>query len=119
EEVWQQLASEISEFQAEPSGSPAAADEFGDMLFSLVNIGLKEGIDAESALRSTIRRFRERWAIMEGYALQAGRELSDFSTVEQEAFWQQAKQQLAQSSKSNPENTPVDKTTVQSTDFEM
>ncbi|MDR0459451.1 MAG: nucleoside triphosphate pyrophosphohydrolase, partial [Coriobacteriales bacterium] len=39
EEVWQQLASEISEFQAEPSGSPAAADEFGDMLFSLVNIG--------------------------------------------------------------------------------
>ena len=119
EEVWQQLASEISEFKAEPSGSPTAADEFGDMLFSLVNIGLKEGIDAESALRSTIRRFRERWAIMEGYALQAGRELSDFSTVEQEAFWQQAKRQLAQPSTSDQENTPVDKTTVQSTDFKV
>ncbi|MCL2151003.1 MAG: nucleoside triphosphate pyrophosphohydrolase, partial [Coriobacteriia bacterium] len=93
--VWRQVAQELTEFQAEASGSQAAAEEFGDVLFSLVNVALREGIDAESALRGTIRRFRERWSIMEAKALREGRELSSYPAEQQEAFWQQAKQELA------------------------
>jgi uncharacterized protein YabN with tetrapyrrole methylase and pyrophosphatase domain len=94
EGVWRQVEAEIAEFKAEASGSSEAADEMGDVIFSIVNIALKSGIDAESALRSSVRRFRQRWAIMERYARQEQRELSSYSTEQLEQFWQQAKQEL-------------------------
>ncbi|MDR2956807.1 MAG: nucleoside triphosphate pyrophosphohydrolase [Coriobacteriales bacterium] len=95
EDVWNQAYSEIAEYRAEATGSLKAADEFGDILFSLVNVGLRAGIDAESALRSTIRRFRLRWAIMDRYAHNEGRELSSYSLDQLEVFWQRAKSELA------------------------
>lgn len=49
--------------------------EFGDVLFSLVNVARKEGIDAETALRATCRKFRERWAFMEGAAWGQGKRI--------------------------------------------
>ena len=42
--------------------------EFGDLLFALVNVARKEGIDAESALRASTAKFRSRWAAMEDAA---------------------------------------------------
>ncbi len=51
EDVWGQVAEERAEFDAEPAGSDARAMEFGDLLFALVNVARKEGIDAEGALR--------------------------------------------------------------------
>ncbi|MCL2339658.1 MAG: nucleoside triphosphate pyrophosphohydrolase [Actinomycetia bacterium] len=95
EAVWQQAYAEIAEYQAETAGSAAAAAEFGDILFALVNVGLRSGINAESALRGTISRFRERWTMMESYAAAEGRELASYPVATQEAFWQRAKQQLA------------------------
>jgi len=95
EEVWQQVSAETEEFRQEDPGSDAASDEFGDILFSLVNVALKEGIDAESALRSTIRRFRSRWSAMEQYAQQDGCALNDCTQTRLETYWQRAKQQLA------------------------
>ena len=61
------------------------------MLFSLVNVARKEGIDAESALRSTCRKFRSRWAIMEQYAQWTGKHIFAYSTSELEWMWQVAK----------------------------
>jgi tetrapyrrole methylase family protein/MazG family protein len=89
--VWEQVASEIEEYRAEEEGSPHAAAEFGDVLFSLVNVARKEGIDAESALRATCRKFRARWAIMEQSAQMAGKQLFEYSTEELEELWQVAK----------------------------
>ncbi|MDR2586644.1 MAG: nucleoside triphosphate pyrophosphohydrolase [Coriobacteriales bacterium] len=89
--VWEQVASEIEEYRAEDEGSPHAAEEFGDVLFSLVNVARKEGIDAESALRATCRKFRTRWAIMEQSARTAKRQLFECSTEELEKLWQAAK----------------------------
>ena len=94
EGVWRQVEAEIAEFKAEASGSDKAADEMGDVIFSIVNVALKSGIDAESALRSSVRRFRQRWAIMERYARQEQSELSGYSTEQLEQLWQQAKQEL-------------------------
>jgi tetrapyrrole methylase family protein/MazG family protein len=91
--VWEQVASEIEEYRAEERGSAAAAEEFGDVLFSLVNVARKEGIDAESALRSTCRKFRGRWAIMEANAQAAGRHISAYAVDELEELWQAAKRE--------------------------
>jgi tetrapyrrole methylase family protein/MazG family protein len=92
--VWEQVASEIEEYRAEPPGSGRAAEEFGDLLFSLVNVARKEGIDAESALRSTCRTFRGRWAIMEQNAQAANRHISEYSTEELEGLWRIAKEEM-------------------------
>jgi tetrapyrrole methylase family protein/MazG family protein len=91
--VWEQVASEIEEYRAETPGSAPAAEEFGDVLFSLVNVARKEGIDAESALRSTCRKFRARWAIMEHNAQKAGRRISEYTVAELEGLWRLAKRE--------------------------
>jgi len=90
--VWEQVYSEIEEYRAEEPGSTKAAEEFGDILFSLVNVARKEGIDAESALRFTCRKFRERWAIMEDNAHEDRKHISEYSVDELERLWQAAKE---------------------------
>ncbi|MDR1422687.1 MAG: nucleoside triphosphate pyrophosphohydrolase [Coriobacteriales bacterium] len=92
--VWQQVASEIEEYREAEPGSEHAAEEFGDILFSLVNVARKQGIDAESALRLSCRKFRSRWAMMETYANQAGCHISSYSTEDLEGLWQRAKRAL-------------------------
>ncbi len=69
----------------------AAEMEFGDVLFSLVNVGRRMGIDAESALRASCRKFRARWAAMEASAEAEGRRIEDYSTAEQNALWAKVK----------------------------
>jgi len=91
ESIWEQVFSEIDEYRAEKAGSSDAAQEFGDVLFSLVNVARKEGIDAESALRLTCQKFRQRWAIMEHNARTDGKHIYDYSTEELEVLWQNAK----------------------------
>ena len=74
------------------AGSDAAVeDELGDVLFSLVNVGRRMGVDAEGALRSTCRKFRDRWAWMEQAAWQQGRTIEDLSSEERETLWNEAK----------------------------
>ncbi|MDR0501359.1 MAG: nucleoside triphosphate pyrophosphohydrolase [Coriobacteriales bacterium] len=91
--IWKQVYSEIDEFTAEDIGSDAAAEEFGDVLFSLVNIARVNGIDAETALRKSCAKFRHRWALMEQYALNEGKTIEQYMVLEQEQFWQKAKKE--------------------------
>jgi tetrapyrrole methylase family protein/MazG family protein len=90
-EIWQQVFSEIDEFNAAERGSDHAEEEFGDILFSLVNVARKEGVDAESALRASCRKFRRRWAIMEQLADERGYRLTESGTERLETLWQEAK----------------------------
>ena len=92
EDVWAQVASERAEYEAEEPGSEAREVEFGDMLFALVNVARKEGIDAEGALRASTAKFRRRWAAMEATACAAGRAIEDYSTEELNVLWDQVKQ---------------------------
>lgn len=69
----------------------AAEMEFGDVLFALVNVGRRMGIDAESALRASNAKFRARWAAMEGIASEQGKRMQDFSTSEQNELWGEVK----------------------------
>lgn len=91
EDVWAQVVGEIDEFREAPAGSAAAEMEFGDILFSLVNVARREHIDAESALRASCAKFRRRWAYMEQAAREQGRDIADVSNEEQEALWAAAK----------------------------
>ncbi|NTU88673.1 MAG: nucleoside triphosphate pyrophosphohydrolase [Actinobacteria bacterium] len=91
-DVWSQVFEEIEEFRECEPGSAEATLEFGDVLFTLVNVARKQGIDAETALRLTCEKFRTRWGMMEGSAYETGREISALSLEEQECLWQQAKE---------------------------
>ena len=111
DDVWDKVAEERAELEAAYAAAPktddgrmlstdesdddplveAAVLEFGDLLFALVNVGRKMGIDAEGALRASNAKFRRRFACIEEAAWETGRTVDDLTTDEMEAYWQQAK----------------------------
>ena len=93
EDVWAKVEEEIAEFKQACRSDDAQAKEleFGDVLFSLVNVARKEGIDAETALRATCRKFRERWAFMEGAAWGQGKRIEELDMDEMQQLWGKAK----------------------------
>ncbi len=91
EDVWDQVASERDEFEREEPGSAERELEFGDMLFALVNVARKEGIDAEAALRASTAKFRRRWAAVEEAAREAHASVEELSTAELNRLWDEVK----------------------------
>jgi ATP diphosphatase len=93
EPILAKLEEEIGEFRAalRQGDAAAQADEFGDVLFSLVNLGRHLELDPESALQGTNAKFRHRFHAIEKALTQSGRTLEDASLEEMEALWQQAK----------------------------
>lgn len=96
-ELLPKVAEETAELEAEaasadPSRQPAVEAEFGDLLFTVVNLGRHLGVDPEMALRACNLRFRRRFREMEQTA---SRPLEELSPPELEALWEQAKRKLA------------------------
>ena len=91
EDVWAQVASERAEFEREEPGSAEREMEFGDMLFALVNVARREGIDAESALRASTMKFRARWEAVEELAYERGTTVVALSTEELNRLWDEVK----------------------------
>ena len=91
EDVWAKVAEERAEFDREEPGGEAREMELGDILFALVNVARKEGIDAESALRASTAKFRTRWEAMEDVAYERGVALENLSTDELNDLWDEAK----------------------------
>lgn len=79
------------EFNAPSPAPDRLEDEIGDLLFSVVNLARKAGIDPESALRRTNRKFDRRFRFLEQALVAAGRSVEAASLEEMEALWQQAK----------------------------
>ena len=90
DDVWDKVAEERSEFDAEAPGTQQKTDEFGDILFALINVARWEGVDAEEALMSACRKFRARWSYMEKAAAESGFSLDEKPEL-QEDLWQEAK----------------------------
>ena len=90
-DVWDKVAEERAEFEAEAPGTAERELEFGDLLFALVNVARKEGIDAESALRASTAKFRERWAAMENAAYEGGVALESLTTDQLNSLWDEVK----------------------------
>ena len=93
DDVWDKVAEERAEFEAEAPGTQQKTDEFGDILFALINVARWEGVDAEEALMSACRKFRARWSYMEKAAAKRGFSLDEKPDL-QEDLWQEAKRHL-------------------------
>ena len=88
DQVWDKVNEEIQEFR-EATDERHREEEFGDLLFSLINYARWKGIDPEAALERTNLKFRRRFEQVEAAAGADG--LADMPLAEMEALWQQAK----------------------------
>jgi tetrapyrrole methylase family protein/MazG family protein len=78
--------------QAWASGeTPAIEDEFGDLLFALVNTGRFLNVDPEQALRQSTDKFERRFRALEEAVRTSGREISALSLQELDAIWDEIK----------------------------
>ncbi|MCV0396864.1 MAG: nucleoside triphosphate pyrophosphohydrolase [Rhizobiaceae bacterium] len=93
EPVLDKIEEEIGELREASSlkDRDRVEDEFGDVLFSLVNYGRHLGVDAETALRRTNEKFRTRFHHVEGRLLADGSSLEAATLDEMEAIWVSAK----------------------------
>jgi MazG family protein len=71
--------------------SPQAEEEFGDLLFSLVNVARKLGIEPEAALRVANDKFQRRFDDLERHITADGRKVRDLTLEQLEVHWQRAK----------------------------
>ena len=83
-------ARELREAVAEADGEHIA-EELGDLLFVIANLGRKLGVDSENALRGANAKFERRFRYIESELAAAGRDLIDVSLDEMEALWTAAK----------------------------
>jgi tetrapyrrole methylase family protein/MazG family protein len=90
EGVLDKIAEEIQEVKATTNGEELTG-ELGDLIFALVNLARWKKVDAESALRATNLRFKQRFTYVEQGAMNLGKKLSEMSIDEMEALWQEAK----------------------------
>lgn len=87
EQVWSKVEEEMNEFR-ESKDPKTKEDEFGDLLFSLINYARYEGIDPEMALAKTNLKFKSRFEFIEA---QADRPLKEMSLGEMDELWNKAK----------------------------
>ena len=94
EQVWEKVEEELGEVRAEADArnTAKAEEEFGDILFALVNYARFRNINPEEALERTNRKFIRRFQYIEEAARTAGRNLSDMTLAEMDVYWNQAKQ---------------------------
>lgn len=95
EDVWDKVREEIGEVEAEmKAGTPADLEaEFGDLFFALVNACRLYGVDPESALERTNKKFIRRFNSMEEQAAAQGHALHELSPERMEELWQAAKKE--------------------------
>lgn len=115
DDVWAKVGEEIGELKEAYAAAAKSADgkilksdagecdeqaaamaqnvelEFGDVLFTLVNVARRMGVNAENSLRAACVKFRSRWAFIEGAALGQGRRVEDLTSEELEELWGMAK----------------------------
>lgn len=88
-QVWQKVEEEIQEFKEVEDHDPVRMEEeFGDVLFSLVNYARYKGIDPETALEKINKKFKSRFEYIEAHA---DRDLTSMSLEEMDALWNEAK----------------------------
>lgn len=93
EDVWQKVKEEINEFEAEVGqmNREKAEQEFGDLLFSLINAARLYKIKPDNALEKTNQKFQRRFTYVELEAKKQGKMLNDMTLAEMDALWDEAK----------------------------
>ncbi len=93
EDVWTKVKEEISEVQAEMDSKnhDALEAEFGDLLFSIVNAARLYGIEPDTALERTNKKFTQRFNYLEQKAKEQGKNVKELTLEEMDALWEEAK----------------------------
>lgn len=100
-QVWDKVKEEMLELEQEVKATPVPSqdtkqqdrieEEFGDLLFSLVNYGRFLNIDPENALERTNKKFVTRFQLMETAAQEDGKRLSEMTLEEMDVIWNRIK----------------------------
>lgn len=93
EQVWDKVREELDEFSTEASHNDKASmeAEMGDALFALINAARLYGINPETALERTNRKFISRFNHIESRAKEQQRQLTEMTLPEMDALWNEAK----------------------------
>ena len=95
DQVWSKVMEEMNEFRSEvDQQSDRMEDEFGDLMFALINYARFIEINPEDALEKTNRKFIKRFMHIEDRAKELGKSISDMDLAEMEIYWQEAKTHL-------------------------
>lgn len=94
-QVWEKVEEEIKELQEAiaENNTENIEEEYGDLVFSLINYARFLHIDAENALERTNKKFIDRFTRMEKEAITKGKNLTEMSLEEMDAIWNQIKHQ--------------------------
>ncbi len=98
QQVWEKVEEEMREFKSEfnvdmdePIDKQKAMQEFGDLMFSLVNYARFIDIDPEEALERTNKKFIKRFQYLETESAKEGKKLGEMSLEEMDVYWNRAK----------------------------
>ncbi|ALL07844.1 pyrophosphatase [Pedobacter sp. PACM 27299] len=97
-QVWEKVEEELQEFKDEYNTKDneaidveKAEEEFGDLLFSLINYARFININPENALEKTNKKFIKRFQYLESKAKENGKALQDMTLAEMDVYWNEAK----------------------------
>lgn len=90
EQVWEKVEEEMAEFRQAVSAKERE-EEFGDLLFSLINYARFENINPDDALERCNHKFKSRFEYIEAKAIEQGIDLRDAGLARMESWWKEAK----------------------------
>jgi MazG family protein len=95
DQVWEKVQEETEELQEaiQNGDQEKIEEEFGDLMFSMVNFARFLNVDAENALEITNKKFIHRFTKMEEKALSAGKDLQNMTLEEMDSIWNEIKRQ--------------------------
>jgi MazG family protein len=93
--AWKKLNEEIDEWRESVAEQTVTEqkEEFGDLLFSLVNVGRLLNLNAEDSIRKANKKFDERFRYIEQKLNENGKSITESNLEEMDAFWEEAKLQ--------------------------
>lgn len=92
-QVWEKVEEELNELKVEVKNGNRdnTEQEFGDFLFSIINLSRFLDVDAESALERTNKKFIKRFQYLESEAAKIGKNLGEMTLAEMDVYWNEAK----------------------------
>lgn len=90
DQVWEKVQEEMQEFK-EAKTSQEREQEFGDLMFSLINYARFVDIDPEAALERTNKKFIRRFQHLESSVKKSGKTWNDLSLADMDVYWDEAK----------------------------
>ncbi|MCO5260975.1 MAG: nucleoside triphosphate pyrophosphohydrolase [Crocinitomicaceae bacterium] len=95
EQVWEKVKEELDELKVEiDNKSNKIEDEFGDLLFSLINFARFIDVNPENSLEKTNKKFIKRFKRLEELIIEDKQQISDLSIDEMDKYWIKAKKEL-------------------------